>query len=111
MCIYLYIGPIDTCVCGRPCVRLTARALRIASGDEISRYSNNALIFRIIILRDASLTTFSLRTLPSVPLLVCVAGCIQDGNHYRFEEKWSPVLIPRGTMHCVKCECLTVSTT
>ncbi|XP_070206601.1 chordin-like [Littorina saxatilis] len=35
-------------------------------------------------------------------------GCIQDGRHYRFLEKWSPDLIPRGTMHCVKCQCLTI---
>ncbi|XP_076451872.1 chordin-like isoform X2 [Babylonia areolata] len=35
-------------------------------------------------------------------------GCLQDGKHYRLEERWSPVLIPRGKMHCVKCECLTV---
>ncbi|KAK7481386.1 hypothetical protein BaRGS_00027342 [Batillaria attramentaria] len=39
-----------------------------------------------------------------------VGGCHLDGEYYRFEEKWSPILIPHGKMHCVKCECLAVST-
>ncbi|XP_046377222.2 chordin-like [Haliotis rufescens] len=35
-------------------------------------------------------------------------GCWLGGTFYHLEQRWSPALLPHGTMVCVKCECLPV---
>ncbi|XP_041377268.1 chordin-like [Gigantopelta aegis] len=35
-------------------------------------------------------------------------GCWLGGTFYHLEQRWSPKLLPHGTMHCVKCQCIPI---
>ncbi|GFR85828.1 chordin-like [Elysia marginata] len=35
-------------------------------------------------------------------------GCYLGGQHYKFFDRWSPVMEPTGLMVCLKCECLQI---